>query len=87
MSATRKDLEELQGLMAQLLAKKIRDGTATASDLREANALLARNGIVATSGSSQFDALLDEMDRNGPHADALEELDEAIGPPNRKYYV
>jgi len=66
--ATREDLQDLQSEMVSLLRQKIRDGTATASDLKEANSLLGRNGVLARSSDSVTelaDELADETGDSG----------------------
>lgn len=79
--ATREDLQDLQSEMVSLLRQKIRDGTATASDLKEANSLLGRNGVLARSSDGITD-LADDV--------ALEEAGDSglenLPPPGTHYH-
>lgn len=57
-------LYSLQAEMINVLRKKLEDGTITASELKEANSLLGRNGILARA-SDGADTLAEELEDVG----------------------
>lgn len=78
--ATRDDLQDLQSEMVSLLRKKIREGTATASDLKEANSLLGRNGVLARASDGVAELSEDLSEETGDSG--LENLP----PPGTHYH-
>lgn len=76
----RDELYELQREMIAEFRKKVREGTATASDFKEINSLLGRNGILARA-SDGVDDLADEVEDEELPSSGLDNL-----PPPGDHY-
>lgn len=75
-------LIEAQEELIKLYLKKLKDGTITAAEQRELNALLSRNGILVTAASEATTDLLDALEDPAIRSQ-LEDLE----PPPSNFYT